>query len=64
MARFTIVVPDQFVQPLNELASQNQVDQETWLRNVVGNILIDYEVRKEFGKQIQDRTAFLAGLWS
>lgn len=64
MAKFSIDIPDQFLEPLGELAMENKLSPETWLRNMVGNILIDYQVRKEYGQQIQQRTAFLARLWS
>lgn len=64
MARLSIDIPDQFLEPLKELAAQNNVAPETWVRNMVANILIDYEVRKEYGQQLQQRTSFLARMWS
>jgi hypothetical protein len=65
MTTIVITIPDEFVQPLNELVFQSgAVNRETWARNVIGNILLDYQVKKEFGPQMQQRMSDLMNYWS
>jgi hypothetical protein len=36
---------------------------DLWLRNTIGNILIQYQVQKELAQQIQRRTLEFTSLW-
>jgi len=64
MAQFTIVIPNEFIPALDELATQSGAGtRELWLRNTVGNMLIQYQVQKELALQIQRRTLELSSLW-
>jgi metal-responsive CopG/Arc/MetJ family transcriptional regulator len=64
MAKITITIPDQFLQPLDELVMQTGAgNRETWVKNVIGQILVDYQLKKDLAQQIQQRTAYLASLW-
>jgi hypothetical protein len=36
---------------------------ETWVRNFVGSFLIEYQLKKDLGPQLQERNAFLLGFW-
>ncbi|MBI3825678.1 MAG: hypothetical protein HY294_06770 [Candidatus Rokubacteria bacterium] len=64
MAQFTITVPDEFLQPLDELVTQTSAGtRERWLTNVVGQVLVDYQVTKEYGQQIQQRKMNLGQYW-
>jgi metal-responsive CopG/Arc/MetJ family transcriptional regulator len=64
MARITVTIPDQFLQPLDEMVSQSGAGtRENWVRNVVGQILVDYQLKKDLAQQIQQRTVYLTSLW-
>ena len=64
MEQFTIVIPNEFIPALDELATQSGAGtRELWLRNTVGNMLIQYQVQKELALQIQRRTLELSSLW-
>lgn len=64
MAHFSIVIPNEFLQALDELVMQTAAGtRETWLRNVVANILVEYQLRKDLAQQIQRRTMELSSLW-
>jgi metal-responsive CopG/Arc/MetJ family transcriptional regulator len=64
MARITVTIPDQFLQPLDEMVRQSGAGtRENWVRNVVGQILVDYQLKKDLAQQIQQRTVYLTSLW-
>jgi hypothetical protein len=65
VAAITIKVPDQFLSVMDELVTQTGAgSREIYLRNLVANILIDYEMRKEFGANMQARTQQLMAMWT
>ena len=65
MAVITIKIPDQFLPVLDELVTQTGAGtREVYARNLLANILIDYELRKEFGQNMQARTQQLMALWA
>ncbi len=65
MAQFTINVPKEFLQPLDELVAQTGAGtRERWLTNVVGQVLVDYQTTKELGAKVQERKLQLGRLWS
>lgn len=64
MASVTIQIPDEFLQPLDELVMQTASGtRETWIRNLVGSMLIDYQLKKDLAVQINDRNSYLLSLW-
>lgn len=64
MAQFSIVISDEFIPALDDLAMQSGAGtRELWLRGTVGNMLIQYQVQKELTQQIQRRTSELTSLW-
>jgi metal-responsive CopG/Arc/MetJ family transcriptional regulator len=64
MVTVSIQIPEEFLPALDELVMQTGAGlRETWVRNVVGNILIDYQLKKDFAPQLQTRQQFLLGLW-
>jgi len=65
VATITIRVPDQFLAVMDELVTQTGAGtREIYARNLLANILIDYELRKEFGANMQARTQQLMALWA
>ncbi len=65
MAVLTIPVPDQFLPPLDELVAQTGAGtRERWAKNVLANILIDFQLRKDFGPQMEQRTKQLWSFWA
>lgn len=64
MAQFSITIPNEFLPALDELVSQTGAGtRELWLRNVIGNMLIQYQVQKELAQQIERRTLEFTSLW-
>lgn len=64
MSNITVSIPPQFEQPLNELVSLSQApSREVWLANVVRNLVLDYQMRKEFTPQQQMRFQQLSAYW-
>ena len=64
MAEFSITIPNEFLPALDELVVQNGAGtRDLWLRNTIGNILIQYQVQKELAQQIQRRTLEFTTLW-
>jgi len=64
MATVTIQIPDEFLSTLDELVTQAcSGTRETWVRNFVGSFLVDYQLKKDLGPEIQARNAFLLGFW-
>lgn len=65
MATIMVNIPDQFLQPLDEMVMQSGAgSREKWIRNVIGQILVDYQLKKDLAAQIQQRTAYLSSLWT
>jgi hypothetical protein len=64
MAQFSITVPNEFLPAMDEVVVQTGAGtRELWLRNTIGNMLIQYQVQKELAQQIQRRTVELTSLW-
>jgi hypothetical protein len=64
MAQFSITIPNEFLPALDELVVQSgAVTRDLWLRNTIGNMLIQYQVQKELAPQIQRRTLEFTSLW-
>ncbi|MGA6974469.1 MAG: hypothetical protein WBY93_22775 [Candidatus Binatus sp.] len=64
MAQFSITIPNEFLPALDELVVQNGAGtRDLWLRNTIGNILIQYQVQKDLLQPIQRRTLELTNLW-
>jgi hypothetical protein len=64
MAQIVINIPDEFLAVLDELVVQNQAGtREQWLRNAVGNLLIPYQVNREFAARMQARSTELSLFW-
>jgi len=64
MSNITVNIPPQFEQALNELVNLSQApSREVWLANVVRNLVLDYQIRKDFGPQQQMRFQQLNAYW-
>lgn len=64
MAQFSITIPNEFLPALDELVVQTGAGtRDLWLRNTIGNMLIQYQVQKELAPQFQQRTLELTNLW-
>jgi metal-responsive CopG/Arc/MetJ family transcriptional regulator len=64
MAQFSITIPNEFLPALDELVALNNAGtRDLWLRNTIGNMLIQYQVQKDLSQQIQRRTLELTSLW-
>ncbi|MGD0120469.1 MAG: hypothetical protein ABSD30_20565 [Candidatus Binatus sp.] len=64
MAQFSITIPNEFLPALDELVALNSAGtRDLWLRNTIGNMLIQYQVQKDLSQQIQRRTLELTSLW-
>jgi metal-responsive CopG/Arc/MetJ family transcriptional regulator len=64
MSQFVISIPNEFLDPLDELVVKTGAgSREMWFKQTIGNILIEYQVRKDLDAQIQQRTKYLASLW-
>jgi hypothetical protein len=62
--QLTLTIPPQFTPLLDELVAQTGAgSREAWLKNVVKNILVDYQVRKHYGPQYQQQMMQVANLW-
>ncbi|HYL57612.1 MAG TPA: hypothetical protein VEU51_01990 [Candidatus Acidoferrales bacterium] len=65
MAHFSVNIPNEFMQSLDEIVAQSGAQtRELWIRNTIGNMLIQYQVQKDLAQQIQHRTQELMTLWS
>lgn len=65
MAVITIKIPDQFLPVMDELVTQTGAGtREVYARNLLAGILINYELQKEFGQNMQARTQQLTALWA
>ena len=64
MAQFTLTIPNEFLPALDELVVQTQAgSRDAWIRNVIGNMLVQYQIQKELAPQARQREAELVGLW-
>jgi len=64
MSTIQVTIPPEFDQTLNELVTLSQApSREVWLRNVVRNMLFDYQLRKDFAPQQQSRLQQLNSFW-
>ena len=45
------------------MVQSGAVTRDLWLRNTIGNMLIQYQVQKELAPQIQRRTLEFTSLW-
>jgi metal-responsive CopG/Arc/MetJ family transcriptional regulator len=64
MAQIVINIPDEFLQPLDELVVQDRAGtRENWIHNAVGNLLVQYSVNREFMPQMQRRSMELSVFW-
>jgi metal-responsive CopG/Arc/MetJ family transcriptional regulator len=65
MAAFTINIPEQFLPVLDEMVAQSGAGaRATWVKNVIANVMIDYQLRKEFGQDMQARNQQLWSFWA
>jgi hypothetical protein len=65
MAHFSIDIPNEFMQSLDEIVAQSGAQtRDLWVRNTIGNMLIQYQVQKDLAKPIKERTEELMSLWS
>lgn len=64
MYEITITIPDLFLEPLDELVQQaNAGTREQFVTNVVRNVVVDYQMRKETMGQHQERMFQLMNMW-
>ena len=64
MNEIIITVPDQFLQPLDELVQQASAGtREQFVTNLLRNIVLDYQMRKETMPQQQQRMFQLMSMW-
>jgi metal-responsive CopG/Arc/MetJ family transcriptional regulator len=64
MAIISIEIPQQFLQPLNELVMQSGAgSSEAWVKNLIKNVIMDYQLKKDLGPEYQRRMAYLQTLW-
>ncbi len=65
MATITIQIPDQFVSVIDELTAQSGAGtRDAWVRTTIANLLINYELQKEFATPMQARNQQLVAIWS
>ena len=64
MAQLVINIPDEFLRPLDELVLQDHAGtREQWIHNALGNLLIQYQVNREFMARMQQRSSELMLFW-
>ena len=64
MLQVLVTIPDEFLQPLDELVTRAQVaSREEFVRNAIRDLLINYEVTKEFDMPMRGRYMQLAPLF-
>jgi len=64
MYQVTVPIPETFLQPLDELVQQANVgSRDEFVKNVVRNIIFDYQMRKDLGPQQQQRMMQLMNMW-
>jgi metal-responsive CopG/Arc/MetJ family transcriptional regulator len=65
MAQFTVNIPNEFMATLDELVTQtNSGTRDQWVRTLIANTLIMYQVQKDLAQQAQQRQTQLASLWT
>lgn len=64
MYKTIIEIPSEFIQPLNEMVQLSGAGSvEEWTKNVVRNIIIDYQLKKDLNPEYEKRMNFLVSLW-
>lgn len=64
MPIISIEIPQPFLQPLNEMVMQSGAgSSEAWVKNLVKNVIMDYQLKKDLGPEYQRRMAYLQTLW-
>jgi metal-responsive CopG/Arc/MetJ family transcriptional regulator len=64
MYEITVTIPDSFLQPLDELVQQaNAGTREQFVKNLVRNVVLDHQMRKEMMPQQQQRIFQLMNMW-
>jgi metal-responsive CopG/Arc/MetJ family transcriptional regulator len=64
MAQFSITVPNEFLPIMDEVVAQTGAGtRDLWLRNAIGNMLIQYQVQKELAHEFERRTLELTNFW-
>jgi metal-responsive CopG/Arc/MetJ family transcriptional regulator len=64
MLQVLVTIPDEFLQPLDELVARAQVaSREEFVRNAIRELLINYEVTKEFDMPMRGRYTQLAAFF-
>ncbi len=62
MLQVVVTIPDEFLQPLDELVMRAQAgSREQFVRNAVRDLLVNFEVGKEYDTQMRQRYMELAG---
>jgi metal-responsive CopG/Arc/MetJ family transcriptional regulator len=65
MLKVVVTVPDEFLQPLDELVVQSQAgSREEFVRNAVREMLVNYEVQKEFSNPMRGRYMQLVSMFA
>ena len=60
----TITIPSTFQQTLDELVRMsNAPSREAWFTNLVRNVVFDYQIRKDFAPQQEERIKQLNAYW-
>jgi metal-responsive CopG/Arc/MetJ family transcriptional regulator len=64
MYSITLEIPPQFLEPLDELVQQTMAgSRDQWAKNVIRNMIINYQVSKDFNAEQQKRWSYLFSLW-
>jgi hypothetical protein len=64
MVEFTVTIPNEFMTAIDELVTQtNSGTREQWVRTLVAQTLVMYQVQKDLSPQAQQRQAQLLSLW-
>ena len=64
MYQISTQIPQPFLRPLDEIVQQSGAgSRENWLKNLVRNIIIDYQVKKDLGPEYQKKMNYLLSLW-
>lgn len=64
MIQIEVTIPEPFIAPLDELVSHTGAgSREEWLKNVVRDIIINYQTQKDVGPEFQKRMLFCRSLW-
>lgn len=65
MVEFTVNIPNEFTATLDDLVNQtNSGTREKWVRTLIANTLVVYQVQKDLSPQAQQRQIELLKFWS